>query len=68
MLAEHATEMEVERNLSPEDLAPWWLFRATKSGVHVRDILKEHQIETLRAYQHRSRQQINAAREKGERI
>ena len=68
MLAEHATEMEVERNLSPEDLAPWWLFRATKPGIHVRDILKEHQIETLRAYQHRSRLQINAAREKGERI
>ena len=68
MLAEHATEMEVERNLSPEDLAPWWLFRATKPGIHVRDILKEHQIETLRAYQHRSRQQINEAREKGERI
>jgi predicted amidohydrolase len=68
MLAEHATEMEVERNLSPEDLAPWWLFRATKPGVRVRDILKEHQIETLRAYQHRSRLQINAAREKGERI
>ncbi len=68
MLAEHVTEMEVERNLSPEDLAPWWLFRATKPGVHVRDILKEYQIETLREYQHRSRQQINAAREKGERI
>ena len=50
--------------LSDEDLAPWWLFRATKPGIRVRDILKEHKIETLRKYQHRSRQQINEAREK----
>ncbi len=68
ILAEHEKEMEVERKLSEEDLAPWWLFRATKPGVRVRDILKEHQIETLREYQHRSRRQINEAREKGERI
>ncbi len=68
MLAEHEKEVEVERNLSDEDLAPWWLFRAAKPGVRVRDILKEHKIETLREYQHRSRRQINEAREKGERI
>ena len=58
----------VERKLSDEDLAPWWLFRATKPGVRTRDILKEHKIETLREYQHRSRKQINEAREKGERV
>jgi beta-ureidopropionase len=68
MLKEHEGEMTVERKRSDEDLAPWWLFRATKPGVRVRDILKEHKIETLREYQHRSRQQINEAREKGERI
>ena len=68
MLKEHEGQMEVERKLSPEDLAPWWLFRATKPGVRVCDILKEHKIETLREYQHRSRKQINEAREKGERI
>ncbi len=68
MLKEHEGQMVVERKRSDEDLAPWWLFRATKPGVRVRDILKEHQIETLRAYQHRSRQQINEARVKGERI
>ncbi len=68
MLAEHEGQIEVERQRSDEDLAPWWLFRATKPGIRVREILKEHGIETLREYQHRSRKQINEARDKGERI
>ena len=68
MLKEHEGQMAVERQRSDEDLAPWWLFRSTKPGLRVRDILKEHKIETLRDYQHRSRRQINEAREKGERI
>ena len=68
MLAERDGQIEVERRLSEDDLAPWWLFRAVKPGVHVREILKEHGIETLREYQHRSRKQINEARDKGERI
>ncbi len=68
MLEEHKGEIEVERNLSDEDLAPWWLFRSTKPGLRVRNVLKEHNIEPLRDYQHRSRKQINEAREKGERI
>lgn len=68
MLKEHAGEIVVERQRSDEDLAPWWLFRATKPGIHTRDLLREHKIETLREYQHRSRQQINEARDKSERI
>ncbi len=68
MLKEHEGEMKVERTLSDEDLAPWWLFKATQPGVRTRDLLKEHKIETLREYQHRSRRQINEARDKGERI
>jgi len=68
MLAEHNDEIEVERNLSDEDLAPWWLFKAVKPGVKVRELLKQYGIETLREYQHRSRKQINEARIKGERI
>jgi len=68
MLKEHEGEIIVERNRNDEDPAPWWLFRATKPGVLVRDILRDHKIETLREYQHRSRRQINEAREKGERI
>jgi len=68
MLEERAGEIEVERNLSEEDLAPWWLFKATKPGVSVRKLLKEYKIETLREYQHRSRKQINQARKEGGRI
>lgn len=68
MLEEHAGEIEVQRNLSEEDLAPWWLFKAIKPGVSVRKLLKEYKIETLREYQHRSRKQINEARKEGKRI
>lgn len=68
MLKEHKGEIKVERNLSPEDLAPWWLFKATRAGVRVRDLLKKYKIESLREYQHRSRKQINDARKKGKRI
>jgi len=68
MLEEHNDQIEVERNFRPDDLAPWWLFRSIAPGVLARDILKEHGIEPLRDYQHRSRKQINEAREKGERI
>ncbi len=68
MLDERKGEIVVERNLSDEDLAPWWLFRAAKSGVRVRELLKQYEIETLRQYQHRSRKQINEARHDGRRI
>jgi hypothetical protein len=34
----------------------------------VREVLREYGIEPLHNYQHRSRKQINQAREKGERI
>ena len=68
MLAERKDEIVVERILSREDLAPWWLFKAVKPGVRVREVLKEYKIESLRDYQHRSREQINKAREEGGRI
>jgi predicted amidohydrolase len=68
MLAEQKGVIEVERNITDEDLAPWWLFKATKPGVSVRKLLKQYEIETLREYQQRSRKQINEARIKGERI
>ena len=68
MLEERKDEIVVERNLSPEDLAPWWLFKSVKPGVRVREILKQYEIEPLREYQHRSREQINQARKEGTRI
>jgi len=68
MLSEHKDEITVERDPSDEDLSPWWLFRAIKPGVHVRELLKEYGIETLHDYQQRSRKQINEARQSGRRI
>lgn len=68
MLKECAGEVEVERNLSEDDLAPWWLLKAVKPGVRVREVLKKYGIETLREYQRRSREQINKAREEGKSI
>ena len=67
-IKKHKDEILVERNLSRDDLAPWWLFKAIKPSVLVRDLLKTYKIETLREYQHRSREQINEARKKGKRI
>ena len=68
MLEECKDKIVVERQLGPEDLAPWWLFKAVKPGVRVREVLHEYEIESLREYQHRSRKQINEAREAGTRI
>ncbi len=68
MLAENEGQIVVERNLSQQDLAPWWLFKSTKPGVRVRELLKKYQIEPLREYQHRSREQINQIRKDGGRV
>ena len=46
----------------------WNLLRAVKPGVRVRDLCKQYQIETLREYRHRSREQINQRRKKGEKV
>ena len=68
MLEERKNQIVVERKLSQEDLAPWWLFKAIKPGARVRELLKKYEIESLREYQHRSREQINQARKEGRRI
>jgi predicted amidohydrolase len=65
LLNEHRGEVEAERSFPAE---AWWLLRAVKPGIRVRDLCRQYQIETLREYRHRSRDQINAARRKGERI
>jgi hypothetical protein len=46
----------------------WYVLRAVKPGVRVRDLCMAYKIETLREYRHRSRQQINDARKKGAKI
>jgi len=65
LLDEHAGEVELERDWHPEG---WFMLRAAKAGVLVRQLLYDYEIETLREYRHRSREQINARREAGERI
>ncbi|OHB76530.1 MAG: hypothetical protein A2Z25_03085 [Planctomycetes bacterium RBG_16_55_9] len=40
MLKERKDQIVVERNLSQEDLAPWWLFKAVKPSVRVREVLR----------------------------
>jgi len=62
LLKEHKGEVEQERFFEPE---AWYLLRAVKPGVRVRDLLKRYQIEGLREYRLRSRDQIDAARKIG---
>jgi len=50
------------------DMEGWWLLKAVKAGVRVRDLCKENKIETLRQYRHRSRKQINEARKARKKI
>lgn len=67
LLAEHKGEVEaVEPALG--DKSGWYVLRALKPGVRVRELCRQYQIETLRAYRERSRQEINARRKKGERV
>jgi beta-ureidopropionase len=65
LLKEHTGELELEREYP---LEAWYLLRSARPGVLVRELLKEHKIEPLRDYRHRSREQINQARKEGKRI
>ena len=65
LLQEHASEVAEEQ---PLDMEGWYLLHSLKPGVRVRDLCKQFQIETLREYRHRSREQINDARVKDKRI
>jgi hypothetical protein len=66
LLKEHKGEVELVPNVG--DMEGWYLLRAVKPGVRVRDLCKQYQIETLREYRHRSRQQINERRKTGQPI
>jgi hypothetical protein len=65
LLKERKDEVALEHHFAMEG---WWLLKATKPGVHVRDLCKEYKIETLREYQHRSRREINEARKEGRKV
>jgi len=65
LLKEHSGEVEMEKSFGME---AWYLVRAVKPGVRVRDLCEQYQIESLRDYCRRSRQQIDEARKTGKRI
>ena len=65
LLKEHKGEVEEGKSLAMEG---WYFLRAVKPGVRVRELCKQYQIETLREYRHRSREQINQRRKKGEKV
>jgi hypothetical protein len=46
----------------------WIVLKSLKPGVRVRDLLKQYEIETLREYRQRSREQINERRKRGEKV
>lgn len=64
LLREHQGEIEMR----DFDMEGWYLLWSTRPNVRVRDLCRQHQIETLREYRHRSREQINQARKAGKRI
>ncbi len=63
LLQEHKGEVERASNIG--EMEGWYVLRAVKPGVRVRELCKQYQIETLRAYRHRSRDQINERRKAG---
>jgi hypothetical protein len=67
LLLEHAGEVEKVPDVAVAG-ENWIVLRAVKPGVRVRDLCRQYQIETLREYRQRSREEINERRRKGERI
>jgi hypothetical protein len=65
LLREHKDEVEQEKDSGSK---AWYLLRSIKPGVRVRELCEQYKIETLRQYQHRSREQINTARTAGKKI
>jgi predicted amidohydrolase len=65
LLKEHRGEVVQEQFLEMES---WYVLRAVKPGVRVRDLCRQYQIETLREYRHRSRKQINEARAQDQKV
>jgi hypothetical protein len=66
LLQEHKGEVELLPGIGEMD--GWYVLRALKPGVRVRELCQQFQIETLREYRHRSREQINELRKAGKTI
>ncbi len=62
LLKENKGAVEMEADYPLES---WYLLRATRPGVRVRDLCGRYDIEPLRDYRNRSRDRINQARREG---
>lgn len=65
LLADYKDRIVVEQDCKMEG---WWRLKSTSPGVRVKDVLRKYEIETLREYRKRSRNQINEARANGKRV
>ncbi len=66
LLKEYKGEVELVPHVG--EMEEWYVLRALKPGVRVRDLCVRYQIETLREYRHRSRDQINERRKAGKTV
>ncbi len=64
LVKEHKGEVEMKDC----DLEGWYLLTAIKPGVRARELCRQYQIEPLREYRLRSREQINRARKAKKKI
>lgn len=65
LLAEHVGEVQIDGH---DDLEGWYLLRATKPGIRVRDLCVQYRLETSRHFMQRARREIDDARQKGKRV
>jgi len=59
LLAEHAADVVLDEDMPREE---WFVLKARRPGVSVRDLGREYGLEELRAYQDRSRTGVDARR------
>ena len=59
LLGDHGDDVEQEQHLERE---AWFVLRARKPGVNVRDLARQYGLEELRDYIDRSRRDIDAIR------
>jgi beta-ureidopropionase len=60
LLERYPQEITMERDWHPEG---WYMLRALQPGIRVRDLCRRHNIEMLREYRLRSREQVNELRD-----
>lgn len=65
LLAEHVGEVQIDNH---DDMESWYLLRATKPGVRVRELCAQYGLETSRQFVQRARREIDDARQKGKRV